>query len=134
MTGAALAGAIEICTARFRISRHDIQCSPWVSIACNGLDTLMQEMRKVDHLRVSQRCLVGRSFLGGGTDAVSHPVSQDDRRADQIRTAIGSLRRASMAVDAVLGVDETAAIRGGVINALPFGRPCLRREKYREQQ
>src|SRR5687767_7457705 len=126
MAGAAFSGSVEIGAPGFCISRDDIQRSARISIAGNGFHALVKKVREIHDLSVGQCGLMCRSFLSGRTDAVAQPIPQNDRRADEIRAAIGSLRGASVAVDAVLGVDEAATIGGSIIDALPLGGAGLR--------
>jgi hypothetical protein len=134
VAGTAHARAVEIGAAGLSIAGNDIQSSARIAIARNGLHTLVKKMRKVDNLRIGELCLMRGLLLSGGADAVSKTVSQDDSGTDQIRATIGSLRGASMAVDAVLGVDKTSAVGGSVIDALSLCRARLWDGKQSKKQ
>ncbi len=56
------------------------------------------------------------------------PVVQDDGGADQIRPVLGSLRLATVAVDAELEIDSFAAVGRCGIGNLPVGAAGLRVE------
>jgi hypothetical protein len=73
------------------------------------------------------------AFASGRPNAVAQPISQNNRGSDQVGTAIRSLGRTSMAVDAVLGVDEPAPVCSRVIDALPFCGTGLRQKRSKNQ-
>ena len=123
-----LPGAIEVGAAGLRITCNHVQRPARIPIAGDSLHTLVEKVGKIDDLRIRESCLMCRSLASSRTDAVSKPVPQHDGGADEIRASVCTLRRASVTIDAVLRVDEPAAIGSGVIDALSFSRTCLRGE------
>jgi len=94
----------------------------------------MEKMGKIQDLIIGECRLMVCAFANRRANAIPKPVSQDDSGTNQIRPAVRSLHGASVTVDAVLRVNEFAAIRCGIIDALPLGGPCLRSEHGRKEE
>jgi hypothetical protein len=114
MTSTALARTVKERASRLDIPCDDIDCSRSRAIARDRFDSLTQKIGQVRNLRVCQRHLV-RALSNRRSNAVTKAITKHRNRADQVRAVICSLYRASVAIDAMLGIEQAATIRCSVI-------------------
>jgi hypothetical protein len=121
MAGTAFSCAIEVGFPRFDIAGEHVWRLIRVPVARCRFDALMKEMRQIENLLLREISRMIRELLHGGPDLVAEPVMQHNDGANQVGTVISALDVASMAVDAVLGINGTAARRRSIIDDLADG-------------
>jgi len=118
MASVALAGTVEIHPSGFQIAGENVRRMLGIAILCGRLDLVLEEMRDIGHLGFGEIGLVIRQLLQSRSDLVAQPIAQNQWRTDQVGALFGAFRSCSVAVDAELRVDLSAARGGGVIDLL----------------
>ena len=119
--------AVEIGFAGFRVADQDVARLERRRAAQRVVDALPDEVREVGDLRVGEAAarragLHRVPLLQERSDRVAASIAQHDRRANQVRAALGAARARAVAGDAFGRVDLPAAIGAGRIDAVPIGR------------
>jgi hypothetical protein len=75
-----------------------------------------------------------RELLHGWPDFVTEPIMQHNNRTDQVGAIISTLHVATVTVDAVLGIDDTATRYRRIVDDLADRGPGLTGDEFSCQQ
>ena len=128
MAGRAPALAREVLRARLGIACHDLLRRKYGRAAKRVVDSLTQEMRQVDDLRVRQvgarrPALRRMSLLQKRPQLAAVPIAQHDHRSNQVWPAVGAAGLRAVTGDAFGDPHVPSAIGRRRIDRRAIGRP-----------